>query len=68
MKYLFLVLALFSAFTLGLYCSSQFIFGKPIEFNRWLMTSGCLLMWLLFLKYKLDKEKNQYGKEEKISF
>jgi len=57
MKYLFLVLALFSAFTLGLYSSSQFNFNKPIELYRWLTTSGCLLMWLIFLKHKLDKEK-----------
>jgi hypothetical protein len=43
-------------FTLGLYASSQFVFGVPIESHEWL--KGILIfVLLLFLSEKTEEKK-----------
>jgi hypothetical protein len=54
MKKIFTPLSYASAFTLGLYASSQFIFNQPIEIYRWVITSFCFLLFLSLKQPKKD--------------
>jgi len=51
-----LFLALLACFTIGLYASSEFRFGVPVEPHRWIMTT---LFGIFFLVvFLIDYRKN----------
>jgi len=54
-KVFFLALFGISMFILGLYASSQFKFGVPIEAYRWVLTSMFGLFFLLIALEKRDE-------------
>jgi hypothetical protein len=48
------IIALIGVFTLGMYTSSQFVFGTPVDTHRWLIT---ILSIVLLLSFADEKEK-----------
>ena len=48
------ILPFIGIFTLGLYTSSQFIFNKPVEPHRWLLTTLVTVFFLALADEKND--------------